>query len=69
MNTPKPTSRRIGDDRLLGIEDVCNVTGFCPQVASRLIKDSGRGIFLHRRLFILESSLLAYLREQEAQAC
>lgn len=66
MKSTEQTSLRIGDDRLLGIDDVASITGFCRQVSSQLIKDSGRGILLHRRVFILESSLLAFLKEQEA---
>lgn len=58
-------SERIGSDRLLSIQNVSEITGFCPVIASRLMKESGREIVLHRRKYILESSLLAYLREME----
>lgn len=60
-------SERIGSDRLLSIQNVSEITGFCPVVASRLMKESGREIVVHRRKYILESSLLAYLRELERQ--
>lgn len=59
-----PTSN-VGSDRLLSIQNVSEITGFCPVVASRLMKESGREIVVHRRKYILESSLLAYLRELE----
>ena len=58
-------SERIGSDRLLSIQKVSEITGFCPVVASRLMKESGREIVVHRRKYILGSSLLAYLRELE----
>ena len=58
-------SERIGSDRLLSIQNVSEITGFCPVVASRLMKESGREIVVHRRKYLLESSLLAYLRELE----
>ena len=58
-------SERIGSDRLLSIQNVSEITGFCPVVASRLMKERGREIVVHRRKYILESSLLAYLRELE----
>lgn len=57
----------LGDDRLLSVADVCAIMGFCPETASKLIKETGCALMVHRRLFVLESSLLAYLREQEAK--
>ncbi|BAK45824.1 hypothetical protein EGYY_28470 [Eggerthella sp. YY7918] len=60
---------RIGSDRLLSIQNVSEITGLCPVTASVLMKESGREIVLHRRKFILESSLLAYLRELEVGKC
>ena len=67
MQTPNDTSApaNVGSDRLLSIQNVSEITGFCPVIASRLMKESGREIVLHRRKYILESSLLAYLREME----
>lgn len=56
----------LGHERLLGISEVCTITGLSPVTASKLIKESGRAIVLHRRVFILESSFFAYLRELEA---
>lgn len=55
----------IGSDRLLTINDVSRITGLCAPVASELIKETGRAITIHRRIYILESSFLAFLKEQE----
>lgn len=55
----------LGHERLLGISDVSNMTGLSPVTASKLMKESGRAIALHRRIYILESSFLAYLHELE----
>lgn len=55
----------LGRERLLGISDVSKMTGLSPVTASKLMKESGHAIALHRRIFILESSLFAYLRELE----
>lgn len=58
----------IGSDRLLSINEVCKMTGFCPIIASRLMNETGRCMTIHRRKFILESALLAYLQEKEGEA-
>lgn len=63
--TSQDSKSTLGSDRLLSIQNVSEITGFCPVVASRLMKESGREIVVHRRKYILESSLLAYLRELE----
>lgn len=55
----------IGTERLLGIPDICTMTGLCPVTASRLMKESGRAIRVHGRVFILESSFFAYMKELE----
>lgn len=55
----------LGHERLLGIAEVCKITGLSPVTASSLMKESGRAIALHRRIFILESSFFSYLRELE----
>lgn len=55
----------IGSERLLGIPEVCAMTGFCPVTASKVMHESGKAITLHRKIFILESSLFAYLHELE----
>lgn len=55
----------IGTERLLGIPDICTMTGLCPVTASRLMKESGRAIRVHGRVFILESSFFTYMKELE----
>ena len=56
-------SPSLGHERLLGIAEVCKITGLSPVTASKLMKESGRAIALHRRIYILESSFFSYLRE------
>ena len=63
------TYRMLGDDRVLSITDVAEALGVCPVTASKIIKESGREIVLHRRIFILQSSFLAFLAEREAMSC
>lgn len=58
-------SPSLGHERLLGITEVCKITGLSPVTASKLMKESGRAIALHRRIYILESSFFAYLHELE----
>lgn len=55
----------LGRERLLGISEICKMTGLSPVTASKLMKESGRAIALHRRVYILESSFFAYLHELE----
>lgn len=55
----------LGSDRLLGIPDVCQITGLGEATASKLMKESGRAIRVHSRLYILEQSFFDYLRELE----
>lgn len=59
------SSPELGRERLLGISEICKMTGLSPVTASKLMKESGRAIALHRRVYILESSFFAYLRELE----
>lgn len=58
-------STRLGDDRLLDVEDVAEITGLCTTTAAKVIRESGRGITIHRRRYILASSLLEYLHGLE----
>ena len=58
------TYEPLGNDRLLSIQNIAETLGVCPVTASKIIKESGRGILLLRRVFILESCFLAYLRER-----
>ncbi|GEM_PF-5749280 len=57
--------RNIGNDRLLSIEDVASILHVCPVTASKIMKDTGRSITLRRRIYILESNFLNFLREIE----
>lgn len=50
----------LGRERLLGVPEICEITGFCNVTAARLIKESGCGIKVHSRLFVLESSFFNY---------
>lgn len=59
------TQVHLGSERLLGIPDVCKITGLAEATASKLMKESGRAIRIHSRLYILEQSFFAYLRELE----
>ena len=54
----------IGSDRLLGITDVAAITRTCPVTASRIIDETGYGIVLHRKKYILQSNLLKFLQSQ-----
>lgn len=63
--TPAPPAIIIGRERLLGVPDVCEITGLADVTAAKLMKESGRCISLHRRLYVLESSFFAYLHEVE----
>lgn len=67
MSCVEPAGAPLGNDRLLSVADVCSVMGFCPEIASKFMKETGHALTLHRRIFILESSLLAYLHEQETK--
>lgn len=69
VNTPA-THVVLGRERLLGIPDICEITGLAEATASKLMKESGRAIRVHSRLFILETSFFNYLRELEvSQPC
>ena len=57
-------------DNLLDVQAVCNKTGFCKQVAARLMKETGRCVRIHGKLFVLESSFFDYIHHLEAnEAC
>ena len=55
----------LGRERLLGVPNVCEITGLAEATASKLMKETGRAIKVHGRLYILESSFFAYLHELE----
>lgn len=68
-NQPPRVSAPIGDDRLLGIQNVSDITGLCPTVASQLMDETGHAITLHSHKYVLQSSFMAFLREKEAARC
>lgn len=68
MSHAEPTGTPLGNDRILSVADVCGVMGFCPETASKFMKETGYALTLHRRIFILESSLMKYLHDQESKA-
>lgn len=55
----------MGRERLLGIPEVCELTGLGKATASKVMKESGCAIRLHQRLYVLEMSFYAWLRERE----
>ncbi len=66
METSTPcVGASFAGDRLLGVENICDITGLCPVVASKLITETGHEIRLHSHKYILESSFLAFLHERE----
>lgn len=62
-----PASPRIvlGRERLLGVTEVRELTGLGEVAAASLMKESGRCLKLHSRLFVIESSFFEYLHELE----
>jgi len=63
--TDTTNPKTLGRERLLSLANVCQMTGWCPATASDFLEESGRKLKLHNRIFILESSLFAYLHELE----
>lgn len=68
---PAPAGQTsLSRERLLGVADVCAITGLSKVTASKLMKESGRCFQLHRRLYVLEGSLFRYFHErEEADPC
>lgn len=58
----------LGNDRVLSVADVCDVMGFCPETATKFMRETGYALVIHRRVFILQSSLINYLHHQESRA-
>lgn len=54
-----------GRERILGISDVCAMTGLAKATASKLMKETGCAFKVHSRLFVIESSFFSYLHELE----
>ena len=55
------TYKRLGTDRLLSTNDLCEILGCCPKTAKRIARESGFSIITHRKVFVLESSFLHYM--------
>lgn len=55
----------LGRETLLGRPEICQITGLCPTTASKLMKETGKCLQLHRRLYVLESSFFNYLHNLE----
>lgn len=70
-DAPAPAGQTsLSRERLLGVADVCAITGLGKVTASKLMKESGRCFQLHRRLYVLEASLFRYFHErEEADPC
>jgi hypothetical protein len=66
--TSPRTSAPIGDDRLLGIQNIADITGFCPTVTSQLMDETGHVITLHSHKYVLQSSFMEFLRESEGRS-
>lgn len=54
-------------DKLLTISDISEILGVSPVTASKFMKESGRAISVHRRLYVLSSSFYEYLKEIESK--
>ena len=55
----------IAGDHLLNLKQIQDLTGLSDEVCSRWLKETGVCIRLHRRLYALESSVLAALKKSE----
>ena len=61
------TYELAGHNRLLSVDDVAEITGTCNTTAAKIIKETGRPIKLHRRLYVLDTALCEYLEALSAQ--
>lgn len=57
----------LGNDRVLSVHDVCDIMGFCTETATKFMRETGYALVIHRRVFILQSSLIDYLHQQESK--
>ena len=64
-NDPSHPGKPLGNDRLLGISDVADIFQICEPKASELMKLSGHHIAYARKIYILESNLLALAKKLE----
>ena len=62
---PAPPRIVLGHERLLGVTEIRELTGLGEVAAASLMKESGRCLKLHSRLFVIESSFFEYLHERE----
>ena len=56
---PAPPRVVLGRERLLGVTEIRELTGLGEVAAASLMKESGRCLKLHSRLFVIESSFLS----------
>lgn len=66
-NDPARPGKPLGNDRLLGISDVAEIFNICESKASELMKLTGRHIVYARKVYILESNLLSFVKELEVE--
>ena len=64
-NDPTRPGKPLGNDRLLGISDVAEIFNICEPKASELMKLSGHHVVYARKIYILESNLLSFVKELE----
>ena len=56
----------LSAERLLGTQEICDITHLSKATSARLMKETGRCLRIHGRLYVLESSFIQYLHELEA---
>lgn len=66
-NDPTRPGKPLGNDRLLGISDVAEIFNICEPKASKLMKLSGHHVVYARKIYILESNLLSFVKELEVE--
>lgn len=67
--TTPSADRTIGNDRLLGVEEVSKLTGLGSVTATKLMRETGCCFQVHRRVYVLENSLYDYFRRLEKEQC
>lgn len=55
----------LGRERLLGVPEVREITGLGEVTAAKLMRETGKCLYLHRHLYVLESSFFIYLHALE----
>lgn len=66
VETMPDVGKPLGEDRLLTVQDVAGVMEVNPVTASKIMSETGKAIYLHRRKYVLLSALIGYLHEREA---